>query len=49
MYASHTVERTRTTYYLHVSAGGRRKRIYRSRPSRQVQLRAALADSGWVA
>ncbi|GAA4439184.1 hypothetical protein [Phytohabitans houttuyneae] len=31
------------TFHVHTSAGGRRTRVYRTRPSRQVQLRQALA------
>lgn len=33
---------TTRTFYVHESAGGRKSRVYRQRPSRQRQLTAAL-------
>jgi hypothetical protein len=37
-------EPTAHTFYVHVSATGRKSRVYRPRPSRGVQLRRALAE-----
>ncbi len=41
-----SVEPIRRTYAIHTSAAGRRSRVYRRRPSRQVQFRTALAEQG---
>lgn len=40
----HDFEPTVRTYYVHKSQGGRKSRVYRSRPSRQRQLFRALAE-----
>lgn len=37
-------EPVRHTFYVHVSASNRRTRVYRPRPSRQTQLRAAITE-----